>query len=158
MSLCQDTCKKPSGMRMEHCKVSGCHQTFGGHTMADAHRVSAGSYVLAAPTLKGKDERFPTEAAVPSGWVVHSIANEMYRCLSVEEMLAKGWRDDEGVWKGPKLEGEGWWVDHSDPIRDSHGEVDSLDKGETLKDDTTQPVITEPEQDPLDIDEDAQWA
>jgi hypothetical protein len=107
MSMCSDECRKPTGARMEHCLV--CHQTFAGHTIADAHRVDNGTYVLASDTLTSSVRRFPTELAVPTGWKVSSVGNALRRCLTAAEMSAKGWRLDGGVWRGAQIEGPGWW-------------------------------------------------
>lgn len=40
MSTCSPTCVKPRpGSNAQHCKVEGCHQTFGGTGAGDLHRV-----------------------------------------------------------------------------------------------------------------------
>ena len=65
---------------MEHCTVTGCHQTFSGPMTGDGHRVGTHT----------PDTR---------------------RCLTVDKMMAKGWRlvpcaTGDMVWHGPAMSDE----------------------------------------------------
>lgn len=165
MSLCSTTCRACTGRNFQHCKVDGCHQTFGGITLGDSHRVLVGSYVLAKPTSKsrpGTVRRFSSEEEVPDKWVLVSVGNNTYRCLTVEEMQAKGWRLVKDVWRGPET--EAWW-DRDKDTEDYHAAaLGDEPEPEDVIDETT-PVfdnedvvldeepITEPVQDPLPLDD-----
>jgi hypothetical protein len=62
---------------------SGCREDFGSLTMFDAHRVGKHAYTL-------------TE-----GWRMESPREDGRCCLSVDEMLERGWkRDRHGRWRG----------------------------------------------------------
>ena len=68
----------PPYSRAQHC--TACCQTFGGTKIGDTHRI--GQF----------DPRDPRDAR---------------RCLTVEEMVEKGWtQDDRGVWHMAGLEGD----------------------------------------------------
>ena len=121
MTACTSECRQPTGSRYEHCTVSGCHQTFGGHALADAHRSITSTYVLAKPTRfspSSQVQRFPSEAAVPKKWVIQSVGNQERSCLTVDEMIERGWRCVSGVWRGPKLD-NAWWDREEDSEAES---------------------------------------
>lgn len=110
MALCTPDCRKPTGLRMEHCK--GCHQSFGGHALANQHTRAYGEYVIAKPTSKSPAstmEHFASDAEIPKGWAKVGGLNTVFRCLSTEELLKLGMRLDKGVWHGPENKNE-WWV------------------------------------------------
>ena len=111
MSACTSTCRATTGKRFEHCKVDGCHHTFSGGGTGDGHRVFDHTYVLAKPSTKAKPstvQRFATEEDVPEGWSLLSVGNVVRRCLTEEEMAAKGWRIVDGVVRGPESDRK-WW-------------------------------------------------
>jgi hypothetical protein len=89
MPECRVCEKTFSGKGGGHCvggEFGGCCQTFGSNTIGDAHRI--GHY---SPPRKG--------TYIPR------------RCLTVEEMIAKGWhQDDGGAWRlpGPKNRPASW--------------------------------------------------
>ena len=74
------------GNRESECPA--CAEWFASHTAGDLHRVFRLARVQ------------PGEAR--DGWRVASTANRRYRCLTADEMHAKGWRQDTaGRWKLP---------------------------------------------------------
>lgn len=109
MAACTPDCRKPTGLRMEHCK--GCHRSFAGHALANQHSRASGEYVLAKPTSKSPAstmEHFPTDADIPKGWSKVGGLNTVFRCLSTEELLKLGMHEEKGVWHGAPT-GNAWW-------------------------------------------------
>ena len=82
----------------QRCMV--CGEVFGGTTAGDTHRVFDHSYVVAR--VGGHVRRFDSVEAVPDGGRVLSVGNVVNRCLSVEQMIAKGLRlNARGSWVRP---------------------------------------------------------
>lgn len=97
--------------KAEQCRV--CYETFTGSSAADAHRIVARTYDLVRiegkliRTLLERDEH--GRVIVPAKVRLVSSGNQVRRCLTPDEIEAKGFRRNKrGQWGRHGADGE-WW-------------------------------------------------
>lgn len=84
------------GSRAQRCPV--CHQSFGGTTSGDLHRVLTGTHDLHR-TPEGRTVRLAPGTQPAKGSRVLSVANQIRRCLDASELEAGGLHlNSRGVW------------------------------------------------------------
>lgn len=90
--------RKFYGAKMEMCTV--CGEVFNNTRAGDKHRVIVGTYKLVS--FNGATMRVNEDQDVmPEGAKVHSIGNQIRRCLSSDEMRRIGMRQEKtGAWNG----------------------------------------------------------
>ena len=92
-----DTCKSRwTGGNVEHCLA--CHLSFTGTRAGDKHRVVYSVYTvnrLKDKTIKHLEDGLP----LPKGAKIISVGNHRFRCLTEDEMLARGMvKNSYGLW------------------------------------------------------------
>lgn len=108
------TGRKPLPHATRESECPECHARFAGHTAGDHHRIVVSTYDLLRNRATGELRRVASGERI-DGWRVASSGNQIRRCLTSDEMTAKGWRqDDLDRWKQP-----GTWKPDTDPTLES---------------------------------------
>lgn len=112
---CEAACREMSSRlrgKQQQCPV--CREVFTGPTAADAHRIVADTYDLIrvdgrlVRTELKLDEK--GRRLVPAGGSLVSVGNQLRRCLTRDELAAKGLvLDDRGRWRFAPSAARGWW-------------------------------------------------